>query len=190
MSDTAINRRFTYGDYVQWQGDDRWELIDGEPHLMSPAPSRVHQKILGNLFMQIAGFLENHKCEAYIAPLDVRLPQGDEADEEVDTVVQPDLVVVCDASKLDDAGCRGAPDWVIEIASPSTAIRDLVKKRDLYERCSVLEYWSIEPRERSLTIFRLEGGRFLPGNTLKAEGKIEAAILPGLVLDLDRVFRT
>ncbi|MBI4778090.1 Uma2 family endonuclease, partial [Candidatus Desantisbacteria bacterium] len=119
--------RFTYGDYLKWPDDQRWELIDGVAYDMSPAPSRKHQKVVGELFAQFHSYLKDKSCEVYVAPFDVRLPEVDEgvaplaADEEIITVVQPDIVVVCDRDKLDDRGGRGAPDIVIEILSPWTA---------------------------------------------------------------------
>ncbi|MCA9712927.1 MAG: Uma2 family endonuclease, partial [Myxococcales bacterium] len=133
LKDPILHPRFTYGDYRQWMGDERWELIDGEAYLMSPAPKRRHQRASMGLSAQIANALEGGSCQVYAAPFDVRLPDGDEADDDVATVVQPDVVVICDPAKLDDAGCRGAPDWVVEILSPSTTARDRIDKRDLYQ---------------------------------------------------------
>ena len=100
--------RFTYGDYLLWDGEERWELYEGEAILMSPGPSRLHQSLVGEIYRQIATFLLDSNCQVYIAPFDIRLPKGDEADELVETVLQPDISVVCDTSKLDKAGCRGA----------------------------------------------------------------------------------
>ncbi|PKL96409.1 MAG: hypothetical protein CVV18_01820 [Gammaproteobacteria bacterium HGW-Gammaproteobacteria-8] len=104
------DRRYTYGDYRTWPEDVRYELIDGIAWLMAPAPGRRHQELVGEIFCQAANALTNKLWRAYIAPFDVRLPRGDEADDAIDTVVQPDVLVVCDPDKLDDAGLRGAPD--------------------------------------------------------------------------------
>ena len=104
------NAHYTYRDYLGWPDAERWELIRGEPWLMSPAPSPVHQTISTELVTQIALHLRNRPCRVFHAPFDVRLPKGDEADESVDTVVQPDIAIVCDEGKLDEHGCRGAPD--------------------------------------------------------------------------------
>lgn len=182
--------RFTYGDYVLWQGDERWELIDGRAYLMSPAPTRLHQQVLVELLRQTANALVDGPCRVYVAPFDVRLPSADEADADVRDVVQPDLVVVCDPAKLDDAGCRGAPDWLVEILSPSTKVRDHVEKRDLYERSGVREYWVVDPVGRRLTIYRRDeaGGGFLPGSIEAAEGEMPVAVLPGLTVDWTAVF--
>jgi Uma2 family endonuclease len=174
---------FTYGDYRQWPEDERWELIDGEAYAMSPAPTRTHQTILGEIFRQIANFLQDKPCQVYIAPFDVRLPERDESDDEIETVVQPDLVVVCDASKLDEKGCRGAPDWVIEVLSPSTASKDHVRKKSLYERHGVREYWLIHPVDHILTRYLLEGKAFGPALIEETEGSTGVAVLPGLAIE-------
>lgn len=179
--------RFTYGEYVQWQGDERWELIDGEAYLMSPAPTRAHQRILFELARQAADTLEEGPCEVDIAPFDVRFPKTDEADEAIDTVLQPDLVVICDPQKLDDAGARGAPDWVVEILSPSTTSRDRVAKRRVYERHGVREYWVIDPKTRDVTVFELVDGVFAARDAL-GDGKWGPSIFPSLKIDWAKVF--
>ncbi len=138
---------FTYGDYCNWSEDERWELIDGQAYAMS-APSRVHQEIVLELGRQIANYLKGKPCKPYIAPFDIRLPKKNEKDDKIDTVVQPDISVICDRNKLDDKGCRGAPDWIIEILSPSTAIRDMDIKFKLYQAHGVKEYWLINPQEK------------------------------------------
>lgn len=144
-------QRFTYADYRRWPSDERWELIDGEAFNMSPAPSRRHQEVVGEIFRQTANFLQGKPCRAYVAPFDVRLPQADEADDQTRTVVQPDIAVICDFAKLDDQGCRGAPDWVVEVISPLTAAKDHIKKRALYERHGVKEYWLVHPLDCVVT---------------------------------------
>ncbi|WP_365305251.1 Uma2 family endonuclease [uncultured Thiodictyon sp.] len=140
MSQLARKRdRFTYGDYRRWPDDERWELIDGEAYNMCPAPTRIHQELVLEIAAQVHAFLRGGPCKVYVAPFDVRLPKADEADERVDTVVQPDIAVICDPGKLDDAGCRGAPDWIVEVLSPCTAAKDQREKRDAYERVGVRE---------------------------------------------------
>ncbi len=156
---------------------------------MSPAPSRIHQRLVLDLGSQILAFLRGRQCQVYVAPFDVRLPRGNELDSEVETVVQPDVAVICDPAKLDDAGCRGAPDWVIEVISPSTGVRDMVQKRDLYERHGVREYWTIDPAERLLTIYRRQSeGRFGPPQTRPARRSQQVSLFPGLHIDLDPPF--
>jgi Uma2 family endonuclease len=182
--------RFSYRDYLRWTGDERWELLDGEPSLMSPAPSRRHQETVVALLAQIAPYLRRGPGSVYAAPFDVRLPESDQADDEIATVVQPDVVVVCDRAKLDEAGCRGAPDWIIEVLSPTTEARDRVHKRDLYERHGVREYWLVDPDGPVLTIYRLDPARrrFEPPRIGAAEGTTAPAVLPGLAIDWELVF--
>jgi len=168
-------QRHTYGEYLTWPEDERYELIDGVAYAMGPAPVRVHQRLLAEMFRQIADALEGSDCEVDIAPFDVRLPEQDEADEEIVNVVQPDIVVVCDRNKLDDKGCRGAPDWVIEILSPSTAGHDQILKLGLYECHGVKEYWLAHPTDRIVTVYRLEDGRYGRPDVYELKGSLRAA---------------
>ena len=143
-------KEFTYKDYLSWTDDERWEIIDGSPYSMSPAPSRKHQAISRELERQIANFLLNKSCEVFDAPFDVRLSEEGESNEETSTIVQPDIIVVCDENKLDDNGCIGAPDIVIEIISPATAVKDKKIKFSLYERRGVKEYRLVEPADNTI----------------------------------------
>ncbi len=192
LPDRSIDEpRFTYGDYVQWQGDERWELINGVPFAMSPAPSRAHQDVVGQLFLQIASALQSTRsCRAYVAPFDVRLSAMDEKDDDVTTVVQPDISVICDAKKLDDAGCRGAPDWIIEVLSPATAVRDQVQKRDLYGAHGVREYWLVDPQARLLTVYVREDAAdgFGRPTVAAADGSTIPAVFPEIPVDWSQVF--
>jgi Uma2 family endonuclease len=129
---SPVQRPHTYGEIRTWDDDTRWELIEGEPYAMA-APTRMHQSVVGRLFVQLLNYFDQRGCHVLLAPLDVRLPRGDEPDDEVQTVVQQDILVVCDIEKLDDRGCRGAPDIVIEALAPSTAGRDQLTKRALYD---------------------------------------------------------
>ncbi len=182
-------QRYTYGDYVGWPDDERWEIIEGVPYDMSPAPARRHQGISGKLVRQIGNFLDDKPCEVYAAPFDVRLPAGEEADDEIETVVKPDLSVICDPSKLDEAGCRGAPDWVIEILSPSTMEKDIREKYWLYEKHGVREYWIVAPLDKTVIVHVLQDdGTFSPGNRHGAGAKVAVAALEGLEIDLGLVF--
>ena len=175
----------TYADYLSWPDDVRYELIDGIAFAMAPAPLRVHQEILLELAAQTRNALDGKPCRPFIAPFDVRLPRDDEADSAIDTVVQPDLVVVCDRSKLDERGCRGAPDWVIEILSPSTAGHDLIIKRRLYERVGVREYWLVHPTDRTLTVHWLVDGRYGIPEISELKGSTALAILPEVAIAWD-----
>jgi Uma2 family endonuclease len=184
------NKNFTYKQYVQWGDDRRWELIDGVPFNMSPSPSRKHQKISMELAWQLRTFLKDKSCEVYAAPFDVRLPEHDEFDDEIKTVVQPDISVICDREKLDDKGCRGAPDLIIEIVSPFTARRDMKDKLFLYEHHGVKEYWIVHPEEKIVMQYKLEkNNRYGRASIFADEDTILTEILPGLTVDLNLVFK-
>jgi Uma2 family endonuclease len=182
-----IEPSFTYADYCGWPEDERWELIDGQAWAMCPAPSRRHQDILLELGVQIKTALRGRPCQVYLAPFDVRLPERNESDELTQTVVQPDLSIFCNPSRLDDKGARGAPDWIIEVLSSSTAVKDQTVKRDLYARHGVAEYWLIHPTDRVLTIYRRSNPGFGPAQILAAAGQISAESV-GLSIDWDQVF--
>lgn len=156
------DKRYTYADYLTWDDGVRRELINGEIFVMSmaPPPTRTHQDVLEEMYVQAMNQIEeaDGECRAYIAPFDVQLPNEGDADGDEDTVVQPDLVVMCDATKPDDRGARGAPGGIVEVLSPSTASHDLIYKRDLYERHGVPEYWLVHPQDRVALIYRLEAG--------------------------------
>ena len=147
---------YSYADYFSWDDQKRWELINGEVWDMSPAPSRHHQDVLARLFYALFDYFKEKECEVYIAPFDVRLPDKEEAkDTEILTVVQPDISIICDRKKLDDRGCVGPPDLIIEILSPSTAAKDLKVKRMLYEQHGVQEYWLLHPIDKVAMLYTL-----------------------------------
>jgi Uma2 family endonuclease len=177
----------TYADLLTWPEDIRYELIDGVAYLMSPAPSRVHQEVVGELFRQIANALAGTPCRPYVAPFDVRLPRGDEPDSAVDTVVQPDLLVVCDPSKLDQRGMRGAPDWVIEVLSPATAGHDQTVKLAAYERAGVRELWLVHPTDLVVTVYAHDGRAFTRPSISEMKGALAAHVLPSVTIDWQRV---
>lgn len=179
---------FSYADYCSWPDEERWELIDGEAYDMSPAPARVHQDLVVGLVAQIHGALKDTSCRVYVAPFDVRLPDRHEADDAVQTVVQPDLAVICDPAKLDDKGCRGAPDWIVEVLSPATAAKDQIKKRDLYERHGVSDYWLVHPTDRILFIYRLGSDGYGKPEIKATAGSTAVGAIPGLEIDWDGVF--
>jgi len=184
------HKNFTYKDYLNWPREERWELIYGEAWDMSPAPTRKHQKILVKLLFQIEDYLKDKDCDVYIAPFDVRLPENEgDSNKDTDTVVQPDLLVVCDKSKLDNLGCVGAPEWVIEILSPSTAVKDLNNKYQLYQDRGVKEYWIIDPSNNYLTVYLLDlTGKYYRSAVYSNSSKVQSKILPELTIDLNPVF--
>jgi Uma2 family endonuclease len=185
------SRLYTYADYLTWPEGERYELIDGVVYAMGPAPVRRHQKVLLQLARQVADALDGKTCEVYIAAFDVRLPNSDEADAPCDTVVQPDLSVICDPAKLDEKGCRGAPDWIVEVLSPTTASYDHIKKRAIYERAGVREYWLIHPTDSVATLYRQQApDRFGPAEIIELAGQTPVGILPEIVIDWARVLDT
>jgi len=185
-----IIESYTYADYLTWDDTERWELIDGVPYNMSPAPSRRHQQISGELLRQFANFLKGKPCQVYAAPFDVRLPEADENVSDISTVVQPDIAVICDADKLDDAGCSGAPDLIVEITSPSTSRKDHKEKFFRYERAGVREYWLVEPDANTVTVFTLGiDTRYGRPDVYSDDETISVGVLPELVIDLALAFR-
>ena len=181
LKDTAYHN---YADYLQWT-DNNYELIEGDAYFMAPAPNIEHQEVAGEIYRQIANTLVGKKCRAFMAPLDVRLPTKNEADEQINTVVQPDVLVVCDANKLDRRGVRGAPDWILEVLSPATASHDQIKKRDLYERHGVREYWLVHPTDRVLTIYLLQGKQFAKPEIVELTGQTAITVLEDVVIEWD-----
>lgn len=177
------DKHYTYRDYLTWPDDFRCELIDGKVYMMSPAPLLTHQDTAGEIFRQAANALHGKSCRALIAPIDVLLPRNAEADEDSDIVVQPDVMVVCDSNKLDRRGVRGAPDWVVEVLSPSTAGKDQIEKRRLYERHGVREYWLVHPTDRILTIYRLENGEYGKPDIYTLEGQTQVGAVPAVTID-------
>lgn len=175
----------TYADYLGWPEDVRCELIDGVAWMMAPAPDLAHQEIAGEIFFQLRRKLEGNPCRVFIAPVDVRLPRAAEADEDIDTVVQPDVLVVCDPARLDRRGVRGAPDFVVEVLSPATAAHDHVRKRRIYERAGVREYWLVHPADRMVTIYRLAGAEYGKPEVCVLAGETPVGVLPGAVIAWD-----
>ena len=178
-------KHYTYADYLQWPDETRYELIDGEAFLMSPAPLVEHQEIAGEVFRQLANQLDGKPCRPYIAPVDVRLPRADEADAAIDTVVQPDVLVVCDPGKVDRRGVRGAPDWLLEVLSPSTAAHDQIAKRRTYERAGVREYWLVHPGDRTLTVYLLDNGQYGRPEIYELKDATPIGVLPGVSIAWD-----
>ncbi|WP_308873930.1 Uma2 family endonuclease [Thiothrix subterranea] len=178
-----LQELYTYADYAKWPEGEHWELIDGVAYAMA-APSRQHQDVVLELGSQILQHLRGKPCRPYVAPFDVRLPRQQEADDKVDTTVQPDISVICERSKLDDKGCRGAPDWIIEVVSPSSAIMDMEKKRRLYERHGVKEYWIAHPSDRWLMVYTLgEDGKYGQFQLFGLDEPATVGLFPELSID-------
>lgn len=189
ISQLDPNGTYTYADYLKWQFDESVELIKGKLYPMSPAPRRAHQLAVSHLLVDISNSLGDQRCQIYTAPFDVRLPiRNERKPDQLYTVVQPDICVVCNLSKLDDDGCLGAPDWVIEITSPRTAKNDFSEKFDLYEESGVREYWIIQPKEKAVNVYALENGKYALVDVYES-GEIPSRIFPDLIVSHDRIFR-
>jgi Uma2 family endonuclease len=179
---------YTYADYLSSSGSSGEELIDGTHYVREPpAPSPSHQGIVVELCYQVRAALETKPCRVYVAPFDIRLPKSTEEDDQVDTVVQPDVFIVCDLAKIDARGMRGAPDWLAEVLSPHTVRHDKVVKLRAYERAGVREVWIVDPIARTLTVYRLEGGRYGNAIDLELKGKTPIVSVPGVTIDWDEV---
>ncbi len=178
----------TYTDYLTWSASHGDEVIDGIAYVREPpAPSRSHQETAGEIYRQAATALEGKPCRVYIAPFDVRLPKNGEPDDQTDTVVQPDVLIVRDLQKLDERGMRGAPDWIAEVLSPSTASYDQITKLPTYERAGVSEVWLVHPGDRTLTVYRLEAGRYGRPMIVELQGQTAMTAVPGVSIDWDRL---
>ena len=177
---------FTYAEYKEWEleAGERYELIYGEAFAMA-GPSEQHQAILGGLFNQFYNYLEGKPCKVYPAPFDVRLfYQEDESD---DTVVQPDILIVCEGKKIGPESCRGAPDLVVEILSPSNSAMEMEQKFELYRKAGVREYWVVDPERNRLKVYYFHDGS-ISTNTYGSTDKVPVAIFPDLNVVLDKVF--
>ena len=181
-------QHFTYRDYASWPENERWELIDGVAYNMTPAPSTLHQQILIRIGSQLLTALEGKLCQVFPAPFDVLLPEGDEADDQLDTVIQPDISVVCKPEKITPRGCRGAPDFIIEIASPSTARKDQTVKMELYQKHGVREYWILHPQDQVLIMRVLDAtGMYGPTRVVELKSKVSVSTLPDIEIELDDI---
>jgi Uma2 family endonuclease len=191
LSQLDLTARYTYADYLLWQFSERVELIKGYIMRMS-APNRRHQHISGNLQFLMTSYFRKIKCNLYNAPFDVRFydrSKSLKADRDIYTVVQPDLCVICDASKLDERGCLGAPDWIIEILSPGNSKKEVQKKYDLYEEHGVREYWVVYPNEQSVFQFVLNGqGKYYLHKIFAEDDVMPSYLFPDLLIDLKDVF--
>jgi Uma2 family endonuclease len=173
---------YTYKEYKNWPEGERWELIEGSAYAMSPAPTYSHQRLVVDLVGKLYAFLQGKHCELLAAPIDVFLPSSrGEAEDDIDTIVQPDVIVVCDHDKLCDKGVRGGPDFVVEILSPSTAMKDLSKKKKLYAKHGVREYWILNPEDLSILAYRRDGEGFGRALEYRHGESVDSSALPGFV---------
>ncbi|MBN3580987.1 Uma2 family endonuclease [Algoriphagus aestuarii] len=180
---------YSYADYLTWEIDEMVELIKGKVfRSAAAAPRRKHQEVAGLLHSRILVHLEGKNCKVFITPFDVRLPVHSKKNEDIFTVVQPDICVVGDRSKLDEAGCLGAPDLIVEVLSPGSNKKELKNKYEVYEESSVQEYWIIHPSEETLVIYNLVEGKYQPSKLFSHGDIIKSEVLPGFELDLEEFF--
>lgn len=192
LSQLDPNGTYSFADYLLWQFRERVELIRGHILNMSPAPSMRHQAICVNLSRPIANFFYRHRCKIFLAPFDVRLykrKQSVKAEKDIYNVVQPDLCVVCNPDLLDERGCNGAPDWIIEILSVGNTKTDVKIKFELYQEAGVSEYWIVSPSDETVPQFYLnEQGVYQLVKLHANEGFIYPALFPELEISLEDVF--
>ncbi len=193
LSQLDLKGVYTYADYLTWQFDQTVELIKGKILPMA-APSRRHQQISRDLNGILYNFFKRNPCEFYAAPFDVRLldkRKSAKANKDVYSVVQPDICVICDESKLDTKGCLGAPDLVIEILSPGNSKKEMRLKKLLYEENDVREYWIVDPEHENVFQFVLtEDGVYSPPKIFLDDEVLDCAIFPELKVILHEVFQT
>lgn len=180
-------KTYTYADYLKWQLDEYVELIKGKIFKMSPVPSSSHQSVSRNLLGEFYAYLKGKPCKVFNAPFDVRLFRK-QNETEIVTVVQPDLCVICDLTKIDARGCNGAPDLIIEILPPATSQKDIRDKFDLYEEAGVREYWLVEPLDRFVDVFVLQDGKYVLVRKYIARDQIPVQIFPDFSIALNEVF--
>ncbi len=186
FSDLDLSRTYTYSDYFLWQFSERVELIKGYILKMSPAPSRKHQTISQNINKYFLNLFNDYSCNVYVAPFDVRLPI--KSAKKDTTIVQPDLSIICDEKKLDDKGCNGAPDLIVEILSPQNSKHDIDTKFNLYLESGVKEYWIVEPEERFVLVYSLQNETYI-GLKPFTEGEIiKSPLFPQMKMAVTDVF--
>jgi len=186
FSDLDLNKTYTYADYLNWQFQERVELIKGFINKMNPAPSRKHQQVSSNIHGIFHNILKGKSCNLFHAPFDVRLPIPNKTKDT--TVVQPDICIICDESKLDDKGCKGAPDLIVEIISAGNAKHDADTKFKLYEEAGVKEYWMVYPEEKNIFLYYLSHQQYI-GTKPFTEGEIlQSKTFPDLKIPVDDIF--
>ena len=190
LADLDLNKVYTYADYFKWQFEERVELLKGRIFKMSPAPNRAHQTMAGYIYLELGTFLRKKQCKVYIAPFDVRLPRKSTDDKDIITVLQPDVCVVCDPSKLDKRGCIGAPDIVVEILSPGNNAKELKNKFEIYEEAGIKEYWVVAPQNQTFTAYTLIDNKYQPSRLMTTGDIVTSPVLPGFSMNLTGLFET
>jgi Uma2 family endonuclease len=188
LASLDLSKSYTYADYLKWDFKERVEIIGGKLYEMMPAPGSRHQRFSGAIFGLLWNFMKGKDCQVYAAPFDVRLPGRSKEDEKINTVVQPDVCVICDKNKVDARGCLGAPDIVVEILSPGNNLVEINKKFDLYEQSGVKEYWIVSPQDNTFSVNILIDGRYITSRPLTSGKIFTSTVLPDFSLDLRELF--
>ena len=189
INDLDLNKTYTYADYITWQFKERVELLWGKIKKMTAAPSTRHQKVVGELYVAIRNTLGRGDCQVFVAPFDVRLMVKEHRDYKSENVVQPDICVVCDESKIDERGCTGAPDLIVEVLSPATSTRDLKDKLKLYEQAGVPEYWVVDPHDGIVHMFVADKNNKYQGRyPVTAEDELRSETIPSLIIQMEDIF--
>jgi len=187
-----VNGTYTYADYLLWRFKEQVELLRGKLFKMSPAPREIHQRVLNEINFELMSFFRNKTCRVYPAPFDVRIPaKGTKGttDNQIYTIVQPDLCVVCDLEKIDGRGCVGVPDLVVEILSPSNSRKDLKDKYEIYQEAGVPEYWIVDADDKAIYRYVLEGDTYI-GLPPVSEGDVfSSRKFPEMKIDTKLIFK-
>jgi Uma2 family endonuclease len=183
-----LNKRYTYAEYLTWQFKERVELLKGYIFRMSPAPNLKHQRISGDIHGELYIFLKGKSCRTFSAPFDVRLPVSLKKGK-TDTVVQPDITVVCNPNILDKQGCNGRPDLVMEILSPGNSKNEMREKFDIYQEAKISEYWLIHPVDESVIVYTLnEEDKYIGSRLYMEDDLVASKVIEGFKLDLAVIF--
>ncbi|MCL2322873.1 MAG: Uma2 family endonuclease [Oscillospiraceae bacterium] len=189
MTIPNLEKVYTYSDYLNFPKDERWEILDGVPYMLS-APLWEHQAISSKIVSQLDRQLEGSPCLVFAAPFDLKLTNKNERDEDISTVVQPDILVICDKPGLKGTGYKGVPEFVIEILSDSTARYDMIKKLGKYEKLGIKEYWIIDPEIKRVFVFVLNNGIYGKPDFYFEDDKIKLKTLENIEVDLGPVFNS
>jgi Uma2 family endonuclease len=181
MGQSNSDRRMMIKEISDWDGS--WELIDGTPYNMTPAPSPLHQRVVGELFFALRSHFGIDGCFVYVAPFDVQLNETDEY-----TIVQPDLSVFCNQSQIGEKRAVGKPDLIVEVLSPSTALKDRNNKFNMYEQVGVEEYWIVDPINATIEVYALLDGRYRKRQVFGREDSLNSFVFPELFIELGNVF--
>ena len=184
-----LSKTYSYFDYLKWKFEERVELIKGKVLQMSPAPASKHQRISNRISSEITFYLKGNPCQVFYAPFDVRLERLKD-DKKVINVVQPDICVICDLNKIDERGCVGAPELVIEILTPGNSHREMSLKFDLYESAGVEEYWIVDPEKETILQYFSEKGKFINYRPLAREHSISSKVVEGFQIPLEEIFKS